>query len=158
MNADLPANPIPWLAANLLTQTLPPVLIVAGAALLLWAIWRRPKAAEREGRAGGRSPMAAQQVQSVMRDAEELAGLLAGQMERQAARLERLLGEADARIRQLERLNAGQGRTPPRDPAVDPLNQQVYELSDEGLPPVEIARQLNQQTGKVELILALRQR
>lgn len=93
-----------------------------------------------------------------MRDAEELAGLLAGQMERQAARLERLLGEADARIRQLERLNAGQGRTVPRDPAVDPLNQQVYELSDEGLPPVEIARQLNQQTGKVELILALRQR
>lgn len=154
MNADLFPIMSP-LAASVLTQTLPPILIVAGAALLLWAIWRRPKAPEREG---GRSPVAAQQVQAVMRDAEELAGLLAGQMERQAARLERLLGEADARIRQLERLNAGQGRTPPRDPAVDPLNQQVYELSDEGLPPVEIARQLNQQTGKVELILALRQR
>lgn len=152
MNADLFPIMSP-LAASVLTQALPPILIVAGAALLLWAIWRRPKAA---GAEGGRSPVAAQQVQAVMRDAEELAGLLAGQMERQAARLERLLGEADARIRQLERLNAG--RPPPRDPAVDPLNQQVYELSDEGLPPVEIARQLNQQTGKVELILALRQR
>jgi hypothetical protein len=147
---DIPPAPF---VADIWTQTLPPALIVAGAGLLLWAIWRRP----RGGPAGqARSPMVAKQVETVMRDAEELAGLLAGQMERQAARLERLIAESDARIRQLERLNAG--RAAPRDPAVDPLNQQVYELSDEGLPPVEIARQLNQQTGKVELILALRQR
>jgi hypothetical protein len=40
----------------------------------------------------------------------------------------------------------------------DPLNRRIYEMADQGLPPVEIARSLNQQTGKVELVLALRPR
>jgi len=39
----------------------------------------------------------------------------------------------------------------------DPLRDEVLRLADEGLPPVEIACKLNEQIGKVELILALRQ-
>jgi hypothetical protein len=38
----------------------------------------------------------------------------------------------------------------------DPMAHEIYRLSDEGLPPVEIASRLGQHTGKVELILALR--
>jgi hypothetical protein len=40
--------------------------------------------------------------------------------------------------------------------ATDPLTRQIYELADEGQTPVEIARRLDEQVGKVELILALR--
>lgn len=40
--------------------------------------------------------------------------------------------------------------------ALDPLTANVYELADRGRTPVEIARNLDEQVGKVELILALR--
>lgn len=42
------------------------------------------------------------------------------------------------------------------DSAVDPLTREVYALADAGLAAAEIARRLEQHTGKVELILALR--
>jgi len=143
-------------------QVLPVALIVAGAGLLLGAIWR--------GQIGWRTPSSpsppqtpatpGMAVHSVMRDAEELAGLLAGQMDRQAARLEQLIAEADVKIRHLERLSAEVRAARPADRALstEPLNQRIYELADEGVPPVEIARQLKQQTGKVQLILALRRK
>jgi hypothetical protein len=40
--------------------------------------------------------------------------------------------------------------------ALDPLTRSVYELADGGLAAVDIARRLDEQVGKVELILALR--
>lgn len=40
--------------------------------------------------------------------------------------------------------------------ASDPLTRRVYGLADEGLAPTDIARKLDEQIGKVELILALR--
>jgi hypothetical protein len=102
----------------------------------------------------------AQPLSSVMADAEELAQLLAERMDRQAAKLEQLIAAADQRLANLEKAASQPAPTPrpvPRREVMDPLSRQVYDLSDKGLPPVEIARQLNQQTGKVELILALRQ-
>jgi hypothetical protein len=94
---------------------------------------------------------------TVVGDAEELLQLLAEQADQHAVRLERLIADADRRIKRLEQLAAAP--TPRQFPEyADPLNQQVYSLSDEGMPPVEIARRLEQQTGKVELILALRRR
>lgn len=45
-----------------------------------------------------------------------------------------------------------------RAPDVDPMHRRIYELADEGLNPVEIAGRLNQPTGQVELVLALRRR
>lgn len=52
--------------------------------------------------------------------------------------------------------------TPPANAAIaraepaDPLSRRIYGLADEGLPPSEIAKKLEEQIGKVELILALR--
>ena len=38
----------------------------------------------------------------------------------------------------------------------DPAHRRIWELSDDGLPPIEIARTLNQPVGQIELILNLR--
>ncbi|MCP3905899.1 MAG: hypothetical protein GY715_19925 [Planctomycetes bacterium] len=99
-------------------------------------------------------------------------------------RLEQLIAQADARIAELER--AGGAASPPQEaplasapvsaaalvteerrapvpPRVenndvqDPLTAAVYALSDDGHQPVDIARELDEQIGKVELILALRE-
>lgn len=105
-------------------------------------------------------------LRSVMDDAEELAQLISDRLDRQAARLEQLIAAADDRLTRLEAAAARAPEPvsqpaprPPRPPrdTTDPLTRQIYDLSDRGTPPVEIARQLNQHTGKVELILALRQ-
>lgn len=40
--------------------------------------------------------------------------------------------------------------------AIDPLMRAVYDLADDGRRPIEIARELDEQVGKIELILALR--
>lgn len=42
------------------------------------------------------------------------------------------------------------------DPAADPLARSVYQLADGGMAADQIAQQLNEHIGKVELILALR--
>ncbi len=53
--------------------------------------------------------------------------------------------------------------TPPPMPAPsiegasDPILASIYRLADQGIAPTEIAQQLNQPIGKVELVLALRQ-
>jgi hypothetical protein len=87
--------------------------------------------------------------------------VLADETDRHAQRLEALIARAEQTIRRLEHLSnsdAAAARSLVRGDGVDPLNRRIYELADDGLPPVEIARQLNQQTGKVELVLALRPR
>jgi hypothetical protein len=49
------------------------------------------------------------------------------------------------------------GQTPPpADSTVDPRARRIYQLADEGLTPVEIARRLEEPAGEVELILNLR--
>jgi DNA-directed RNA polymerase specialized sigma24 family protein len=40
---------------------------------------------------------------------------------------------------------------------LDPLRRAIFDMADAGRTPLEIARALNEQVGKVELILALRQ-
>lgn len=149
------------LGALTANQIVPILLMIGGVLLLVLAVRRGPSGRNSETAPHGPMPAPnAEPLQQVMRDAQELADLLAAQMDRQAARLERLIAEADERIRRLERLSAAAAE--PRAPTVvdhsDPLSRRVYELADEGLPPVEIARALSQPTGKVELILALRQR
>lgn len=155
-------EPFRGLALFSFTEALPAVLMFGGLLLLLWAIRDRlaPRAGPTPRQPDGRDAEAADRLQSVVRDSEELAGLIAAQMDRQAERLERLIADADIRIRKLERLTleAAQPRPAPRTDDTDPLSARIYDLADQGMPSVEIARQLDQQTGKVELILALRQR
>ena len=53
---------------------------------------------------------------------------------------------------------APEASPPPAPPAsLDPLTVAVYDLADAGQSAVEIAQELDEQTGKVELILALRE-
>lgn len=103
---------------------------------------------------------------------------LAVLLDNKAERLEQLIAEADRRIEALggQRHDGGEPhhrgssvetsshnarsapvRSVPKEP-LDPLTRSVYELADDGRSPVEIARELDEQIGKVDLILALRQR
>jgi hypothetical protein len=102
-----------------------------------------------------------EQLRLLISEARHLRGVLADETDRHAQRLEALIARAEQTIRRLEHLSnsdAAAARSLVRGDGVDPLNRRIYELADDGLPPVEIARQLNQQTGKVELVLALRPR
>ena len=108
MNHLTMTNPSVLIAAIGWAQVVPVVLILGGAALFLLAIWR--------GQFWMRGPSAlptappptgpASPLHNVMRDAEELTGLLAGQVDREAAPLEELLAEGGVKIRHLERLKA----------------------------------------------------
>ncbi len=103
---------------------------------------------------------------------EQIARRLSAQLDNKARRLESLLDEADQRIAALggatgtaaapdsasaaatdgaPPLGSGNGNRRP-----DALTVAVYERADAGLSPVDIAQQLDEQVGKVELIIALR--
>ncbi len=117
----------------------------------------RPSGPRSDGQAGGA-------------EMEDLARRLAAQLDDKAARLEVLLRQADERIEALGTAvpgGAGQSRgtrnSGPRPRAADPrssdpLARAVYEHADAGLTSIEIAQELDEQVGKVELILALRER
>jgi hypothetical protein len=110
-------------------------------------------------------------------DLEELTERLANQLDVKAERVEALIAAADERIRQLERLQMELPRSGSVDPrlveprhrvrhepaaaapggaTVEAAHREVYELADQGLSPVEIARKLDRHTGQIELILNLR--
>ncbi len=115
----------------------------------------------------------------------DTAQRLSAQLDVKAERLEQLIREADERLSALgaapsapvhsedvldDRRDHGstpdvapdlvtdETRDEPREPQrmMDPLIRAVYELADEGRAVVEIARELDEQIGKVDLILALR--
>lgn len=115
----------------------------------------------------------------------DLVDDLCARLDERAARIESLLLDAKSAIARLEALqSAVPAPTPPRPkraaknaapepPLVevvaqspsttraaqspsDPLCARVYQLADSGADAVEIARQLSEHTGKVQLILALR--
>jgi hypothetical protein len=172
-----------WLAAapqggaggNLLSSG----LIAAGVMMLIWLLLRKQW---RRHRQPDKTPLEhMSQISSSARERgrEELAGAdlvqlsrrVLAQIDARSAHLEALIADADERIDQLRRLGAGGrdgvgaagaepgpvGNGRPRQTATqDPVTRGVYELADRGLAPVEIARELDQHLGAVELILALR--
>lgn len=104
-----------------------------------------------------------------MVEVQELTRLCAAQMENRATRLEQLIAQADNRLARLEGQNGSREhsfRIPERQTQPssflrqdsDPLTSRIYQLADKGITSVEIARELDEQTGKVDLILALRDR
>jgi len=123
-------------------------------------------------------------LESLMVEVEQLARQMSAQLDAKSHRLEQLLDEADRKIAELQRsrddhaerdaadasepgLEEPSMSTPPPtvgapsppgpDPAVrDALPHRVYELADQGLAAEQIADQLDEHAGKVELILALR--
>ena len=111
-----------------------------------------------------------QRIETLMTDAEELTRRLAATLDNKAERVERLLDRVEARLAELEshgevttrRVEAPVPAEPARahapeafEPA-DPVATEVYRLADAGRTPLEIAKELGEHTGKVELILALR--
>lgn len=103
----------------------------------------------------------------------ELRELLAGMPDddlddaaRKAAReAEQIAGEIDRQLSDEPSPDHDDGnRSPAPEPAhvggraLDPLTRSVYELADAGHDAVSIAQVLDEQIGKVELILALRER
>ena len=97
---------------------------------------------------------------------EDTARRLSALLDNKSRRLEKLIDDADQRIAALGlRTDATATRPtaavtpPPRSnggPPKDALTQDVYELADAGRNSVEIAQRLDEQVGKIELILALR--
>jgi len=119
-------------------------------------------------------PMALRKhLESVMVDVQEVTRLSAAQIENRAAMLDRLIADADHKISQLESLlaqvnraqenleresrtnNASAREQSVLMPASDPLSQRVIQMASQGHSPVHIASALNEQVGKVNLILAL---
>ncbi len=112
-------------------------------------------------------------LEGLMVEIEQLARRFGAQLDAKTLQMEQLIKQAEKTIEQLQALNeqgaasrGGGGRiesgdaaapeqTSPPSPS-DPLARSVYELTDRGLASEDIARQLDEHIGKVELILALR--
>lgn len=118
-------------------------------------------------------------------DTVQLVDDLCARLDERAARIEALLLDAKSTIAHLEALHSStpapsppRSRRAPKNAAAepplvevvaqaqstsraaqspsDPLCARVYQLADSGADAVEIAKQLSEHTGKVQLILALR--
>lgn len=123
-------------------------------------------------------------LEQLMTEVEQLAKRFGTQLDAKTMQMERLIEEADRKIAELKQLEQARRDAmslqppqasypkpqapethPPSDiahppsPAPSPdetLKRSVCALADRGVDPVEIAKQLNEHVGKVELILALR--
>ena len=106
-------------------------------------------------------------LENLMVEIEQLSKRLSAQLDAKSLELERLVNDADKRLTQLQEAIQHPGfshsapTNQPQDAQTlpntdDPLVQSVYRLADQGLGPAEIARQLNEHIGKIELIMALR--
>jgi len=117
-------------------------------------------------------------LESLMVDIEQLAKRMGAQLDAKAIKIERLIGDADLRIAQLQKALYEQNNGEPpvagsdasavpealgvsgtadlADGPADPLTAKIYGLADKGLAAPAIAQELDEHIGKVELILALR--
>ncbi len=125
----------------------------------------RPSARELVEQMRNHPRVVAGDAQGLAADLHDTARRLAAQLDNKARRLEKLIEEADQRIAALGLSAAAVppvATTPAPAPSngeqrKDPLTEEIYELADAGRTSVEIAQHLDEQVGKVELILALRE-
>ncbi len=102
-------------------------------------------------------------LQKLLVDLQDLARQINGHIDTRFCKLEVLLKEADRKIRQLEEMGFGEKSPKDRPPAppaekIDPERELIYKLADAGKTSLDIARELNKNTGEIELILSLRRR
>lgn len=176
--AGVPGGPAPLLPPELRDKLSLGLIAIGGVLVMVFVfrmLWRRPKATrERAAAPAPRRPGASnadERLEQLMADAEELTRRLAAILDDRAARLELLIEQAEAKAGELRSLAERPAPTaaPPPPPAprplatmaeesaaIDPFHRRVYELADQGLSPVDIARRIERPTGQVELILALR--
>lgn len=191
---------------------IPGAMMAAGVALVcvvllrMWVRRRRKQrvrdarddamsAKERMESLRSRAVMASPSTASMDRlmvEVQELTRACSAQLDTKAARLERLIEEANETIRRFEQASIGIETSPAMRPATgavsdrhlrsvgfpldrevrtrneaiertmnasapeDPLAERVVNLSMRGMTPVQIAQELGEQVGRVELMLALR--
>ena len=120
------------------------------------------------------------ELEALMVDINRMAKDLGAQLDAKVVRIEKAVRDADERIDQLNALREQLSQplspsptqsaeaqlvqplpddlNPPHRPPdqADPLTRDVYALADQGIGAHDIAEQLSEHVGKVELILALR--
>ena len=160
---------VPWQSTGGLIS-LAAVIIGGGLVLLARAKQRGVRTDKRsETRSATKQPVAAvsTEIASARAAASELRMLaeeLASMLDAKSQHLESLIVRADAQIARLERATLAprdaaaiaEPKHRPATPAPNASHAEVHRLADQGLTPVEIARQIGKPTGTVELILNLR--
>ena len=117
-------------------------------------------------------------LERLMVEVEQLAKRFAAQLDAKSIQIEDLIRAADLRIAALQQLtdqppvtdktapplSAATAPSPdpdqpatPGGPGGDELSRRVCTMADAGMAPVDIARELAEHVGKVELILSLRE-
>jgi hypothetical protein len=177
---SVPMDWSPWLIAGV------------GAAALVLVILRAARGVHDQRRSSDAAPEPTEpspnsverDITRLMQELSEMARQVGSQLDARAARLEKLLRQADERIAaipaqqrdddaaprtdggaesnavlapRLEALEpAGVAADPAHAAAADPRHRDIYALADAGHDAPEIAARLGRPSGEIELILALR--
>jgi len=170
----------PWFAGALLAFG---VAMLTAVSLRVW-YRRRRRSKQSTGRSARErlNEMTAQHdrdsLESLMVEVQELTRTCTAQIDNRSRRLEAMIESADQRLADLRaalaasqqaaaRPPAPEVHTPPAPPRtprlaldgdLDPFAERVFELNRAGLSPVDIAKKLGEQVGKIELILAMEAR
>lgn len=150
-----------------------PTLAIVGCTCLTWALRRRSSSKNKKPDISAEQIATVAELHSLRSDLNELGERLAKQLDRKAGHIEELLARAEQATEKLRLLQGSTSQAGTRHPEwaqnrrdgfietaapLDPLHARVAELADQGLTPVQIAQRLEQPTGQIELILALRRR
>ena len=152
--------------ANAIADSIAPAMIVVGVlvlAVILMVSLRRgrprpeiesPHDIVERAKAAAERPTAENAAVELL----ELTRRLSAQLDTKAARLEQLIDDAQQIIDAMQPERAAEAPPASSEPASpdDHFTANVYRMADDGRSPVEIAQALDEQVGKVELVLALR--
>lgn len=95
-------------------------------------------------------------LRQMLVELEDLTRNFSEQLDARSSQLQKLIAEADRRIQDLRGATNHEPQPASDGEQPDPLTRKVYALADAGRTPLQIAQALDEQPGKVELILALR--
>ncbi len=169
------AGQLPVLEGFLPTENLVPLAVIVVAVILLMSsLRRRQRLREQEPPRSTplRDPSPARQpapeahlrrdLESLLVELQELSRKISAQIDTRFAKLEAAIRDADRRIAALNRLARHgaphEGGFPHESTDTDIRHGVVYELTDAGFTPLEIAKDLGKTVGEVELILNLRKK
>ena len=153
------------------TQMVMLVLAIGGLTLVMLSTRRRIRESQRSSRTSSRREQearATRDIEQVMLELDQLSRQVHGRLDTKLAKLEAVIRDADQRIDRLSRLNRADSgpaleitldQEDPRCPSsVEPDNRHVaiYRLADAGKSAAQIAQDVGQHVGEIELILALR--
>lgn len=165
---------MPLLTSTLTLWQVLSVLLIAGGVLAIVLVLRRPPSPPPPGPSTPDARQSAEQLEQILSEARELLHLVGQRADAQADRLEQLIAQADQRLEHLESalhtsadhvieskptersVSAAHNEDSVPSPAAESIVARIYEMANQGLAPIEIARRTGQHAGKVELILALR--